>query len=76
MSGFSVDRIGGDDAFVGNQEDREVEIVLEAVEVIGDLGDGAGGLLGHSGRSCRQDRGEADRGCCDVFHVADPFPLI
>ncbi len=52
--GLGVDRIGGDDAVGRHQEDREVEVVLKAVEIAGDLGDRALGLaLGHDARRAR-----------------------
>ncbi len=42
---LGVDRVGNDDAVGSDVKDRKVEVVLEAIEVAGNVGDLASGLV-------------------------------
>jgi bifunctional DNA-binding transcriptional regulator/antitoxin component of YhaV-PrlF toxin-antitoxin module len=53
-----IDRIGDDHALGRHQEHREMEVVLEAVEVAGDLGDRPLGRILCQGKAASESDGQ------------------
>lgn len=63
-----MDRVHDDDASACHGDQREVEIVLEAIHIAGDFGDGAFDVLGRSAAQAGCAQTDRERGGGHAFH--------
>jgi len=74
--GFSVDRVGDHDAFVGDHEHGVVKIILETIDVAFDLLDRAIDVLGFYRRGNIQGQNRSKGRKAFLVGVHDDLPII